>query len=77
MMEALVFKDEIINISLPIKITLKVVEAPPSVKGERAQSGTKTVTLETGAKINVPLFVKTGDIIEINTETGEYARRVE
>ena len=77
MVEALVFKGEIINISLPIKINLKVKEAPPSVKGERAQSGTKTVTLETGAKINVPLFVKTGDIIEINTETGEYVRRIE
>lgn len=75
--EALIFKNEIINIALPIKINLKVAEAPPSLKGERVQSGTKTVTLETGTKINVPLFVKRGDTIEINTETGEYVRRVE
>ena len=73
---ALLFKDEIINISLPIKVRLKVKEAPPGIKGERAQAGTKVVTLETGAKVNVPLFVKEGDIVEINTETGEYTRRV-
>lgn len=75
--EALEFKKQIINISLPIKIQLKVTEAPPGIKGDRAQAGTKTVTLETGAKILVPLFVKEKDIIEINTETGEYVRRIE
>lgn len=74
---ALIFKDKVINISLPIKINLKVTQAPPSVKGERAQSGTKVATLETGAKINVPAFVGPGDIIEVNTETGEYSRRIE
>lgn len=74
--EALIFKNEVINISLPIKINLKVKEAPPSVKGE-SQSGNKSVVLETGAKITVPSFIKTGDVIEINTETREYVRRVE
>lgn len=74
---ALKFKEKIINISLPIKIQLKVIEAPPGVKGERAQPGTKIVTLETGAKISTPLFIKEGDLIEINTETGEYVRRIE
>lgn len=74
---ALTFKDKVINISLPIKINLKVTQAPPSVKGERAQSGTKVAVLETGAKINVPAFVGPGDIIEINTETGEYSKRIE
>jgi len=74
--EGLVFEGKIINISLPIKINLKVIEAPAGVKGNRAQGGTKTITLETGAKINVPLFIKEGDIIEVNTETGEYVRRV-
>ena len=71
------FQDKFINIVLPIKIQLKVTEAPPGIKGDRAQGGTKTVTLETGANINVPLFVEQGDIIEVNTETGEYVRRVE
>lgn len=70
------FQGKIINISLPIKVQLKVIEAPPGIKGNRSQAGTKTVTLETGAKINVPLFVEEGDIIEINTETGEYTRRI-
>lgn len=74
--EALKFKEKIINISLPIKVQLKVIEAPPGIKGGRAQPGTKTVTLETGAKINVPLFIKEGDIIEVNTEEGKYVQRV-
>ncbi|MCP6726662.1 MAG: elongation factor P [Patescibacteria group bacterium] len=75
--EGLVFQDKVINVSLPIKIQLKVTQAPPGVKGDRAQGGTKTVTLETGATINVPLFVDTGDIVEVNTEVGEYTRRIQ
>jgi len=75
--EGLEFKGKIINISLPIKVQLKVVEAPPGIKGDRAQGGTKTVKLETGAEINVPLFIETNDIIEINTEKEEYVKRVE
>lgn len=71
------FNGKIINISPPIKVRLRVKEAPPEVKGDRAQGGTKVVALETGAQINVPLFVETGDTIEINTETGEYVKRVE
>lgn len=71
------FKGKIINVNLPIKIQLKVIEAPPGIKGDRAQAGTKMAVLETGAKINVPLFVEAGDIIEVNTETGEYVRRIE
>lgn len=75
-LEGIIFKDKVVNIILPIKINLKVIEAPPGIKGERAQSGTKPVTLETGTVINVPLFIEIGDIIEINTETGEYVKRV-
>jgi len=70
------FKDKIINIELPVKIDLRVVEAPPALKGNTAQGGTKTVVLETGAKINVPLFVKEGDVIRINTQSGEYIERI-
>ena len=73
--EAIIFEDKVINISLPIKIQLKITEAPPGIQGDRSRSGTKTAVLETGAKINVPLFIKEGDIVEINTETGEYTRR--
>lgn len=75
--EGIIFNNEIINISLPIKIQLKVTQAPPGVKGDSAQPGTKTVVLETGAEINVPLFIEEGDIIEINTEKNEYVRRIE
>ena len=69
-------KEEIINIELPIKADYKVIEAPPNIKGSTADGGRKTVTLEGGLKVNVPLFIQEGDIIRINTETGEYAERV-
>lgn len=75
--EGIVFNEKIINISLPIKIKLKVIQAPPGFKGDSAQSRTKIVTLETKAEINAPLFIEEGDIIEINTERGEYVRRIE
>lgn len=75
--QALVFKEKIINISLPIKVQLKVAEAPPSIKGDTAQGGSKAVTLETGAVVHVPLFIEMNDIVEVNTETEEYIRRVE
>ncbi len=74
---ALKFEDEIINIELPIKVDYKVIEAPPGIKGDTAQGGTKSAVIETGAKVLVPLFVKEGDIIKINTQTGEYVERVE
>jgi len=76
-LDAFYFKDKIVNVTLPIKVQLKVTDAPPGVRGERSQAGTKQVTLETGTIINAPLFVETGDIIEVNTETEEYVRRVE
>lgn len=76
LLEGLAFEGKIINISLPIKVQLKVVEAPPGVVGDRAQGGNKSVKLETGAEINVPLFIKEGDTIEINTETNEYVKRI-
>lgn len=75
--EQIIFKEKVINIILPIKVQLKVVESPPGIKGGRSHPGKKQVTLETEAKINAPLFIKEGDIIEINTETDEYVRRVE
>lgn len=74
---ALKFQDKIINIELPIKIDFKVVEAPPTIRGDTAQGGNKPVTIETGAKILVPLFIEEGDIIRINTQTGEYVERIE
>ena len=66
----------IFSIELPIKADYRVIEAPPSIKGGTAAGGTKMVIIEGGAKINVPLFVNEGDIIRVNTATGEYAERV-
>ncbi len=77
MVETLIFNEKIIGINLPIKINFKVIEAPPGIQGDRAQGGTKTIIIEGGTEINVPLFVKEGDVIEVNTESGEYVRRVE
>jgi elongation factor P len=74
--EANIFNDKIISIKLPVKVELKVVEAPPATKGNTAQGGTKQVKLETGALINTPLFIKEGDVIRINTTTKEYVERV-
>lgn len=76
-MEGISFEEKIINIVAPIKVQLKVKEAPPGVKGDSAQGGTKAVTLESGTEVQVPLFIEEGDVVEINTETGDYVRRVE
>ncbi len=73
---AMMFNDTIIGIKLPIKVDLKVTEAHPAVKGDTAKGGTKQVTLETGAVISAPMFVKEGDILRINTDTGEYTDRL-
>ena len=64
-----------LNIELPVKMTFKVIETPPGVRGNTVSTGGKNATLETGIKINVPLFVNTGDSVILNTETGEYVSR--
>jgi elongation factor P len=69
------FNGNPINIELPIKIKLKVVEAPPGIKGNTVSTGGKVVTLETGLKVSAPLFIKEGDELIINTEKGEYVSR--
>lgn len=74
--EAMVFDEKIFGVKVPIKVDLKVTEAHPAVKGDTAKGGSKIVTLETGATISVPMFVKEGDILRINTETGEYTDRL-
>lgn len=64
-----------INIDLPIKVTLKVISAPPGIKGDTAEGGNKEVELETGLKISVPLFINEGDNIIVDTRNGEYLER--
>ncbi len=71
----IMYEGEILGINLPFKVDLKVVEAPPGIKGDSAGSVTKPVTLETGTVINAPLFIKEGEEIKIDTRTGEYIER--
>lgn len=74
---AVFFNEALLTFSVPIKMDLKVTEAPPGIQGDRALGGTKTVTLETGTVIQAPLFINTDDVIRVNTETGDYVERVE
>lgn len=64
-----------VSVELPPHVELKVTEAPPGVKGDTATGGTKPVKVETGAVINAPLFINEGDIIKIDSRTGEYIER--
>ncbi|HEY9584405.1 MAG TPA: elongation factor P [Candidatus Paceibacterota bacterium] len=75
-LELLTWKDRQVGLKLPIKVELKVTEAPLAVKGDTSKGGTKQITLETGATINAPLFITEGEMIRVNTETGEYVERV-
>ena len=69
------YDEKLIQVRVPVKVELKVVEAPPSVKGNTAQGGVKQVVLETGATVVTPLFIEVGDILRINTESGTYVER--
>jgi elongation factor P len=74
--EALVDGDTIIAVEPPTFVDLEVVSAEPGVRGDTATNVTKPATLETGAVVNVPLFVNPGDKIRIDTRTGQYVSRV-
>lgn len=76
-LDAILFEGKVINVELPVKMEFKVIEAPPAIRGDTAQGGVKQVKIETGASINAPLFINEGDIVRINTESGEYTERVE
>ncbi|MDH3976423.1 MAG: elongation factor P [Deltaproteobacteria bacterium] len=74
--EVLEYNGKVIGIDLPNFVSLKVVETEPGVKGDTATGATKPATVETGAEINVPLFINEGDFLKIDTRTGEYMERV-
>ena len=81
LVEAIIFtndedEEQIIGFKLPIKMELEVVEAPPAIKGNTATGGDKLVTTKTGLKVTAPLFINVGDVIAVNTESGEYTERV-
>jgi len=70
------YNEELVNIELPIKIEYEVKISPPGVRGDTAQGGSKVVICENNLEVVVPLFVKEGDKIIVNTETGEYVSKV-
>ncbi|CAF1793440.1 unnamed protein product [Brassica napus] len=72
----LYWKDKVIDFELPITVQLKIVDVDPGLRGDTAQGGTKPATLETGAVVNVPLFVNVGEDIMVDTRTGTYMSRV-
>ena len=65
-----------ITLEMPPHVMLRVISAPPGVKGDTATGGSKQVTVETGTTINAPLFINEGDLIKVDTRTGEYLERV-
>ncbi len=67
---------EIYSVSLPKTVDLKVVQAPPAEKGNTSSGGTKSVETESGLMVNTPFFIKNGDVIRVNTQSGEYIERV-
>ncbi|ACX51811.1 translation elongation factor P [Ammonifex degensii KC4] len=72
----LLYQGKVLGVELPNTVELKVIETPPGVKGDTAAGGSKPAKLETGTVIQVPLFVEEGDIIQVDTRTGEYLKRV-
>ncbi|HZS87642.1 MAG TPA: elongation factor P [Chloroflexota bacterium] len=74
--ELLTFDDSPLGIELPLNVELRVTYTEPGFKGDTATGGTKPATLETGAVVQVPLFVKTDDVIRVDTRTNSYLERV-
>lgn len=70
------YKNETLNIALPNFIEFKIVHTEPGIKGDTAKSGTKAAQIETGATVQVPLFIDVGDVIKVDTRTGGYVERV-
>lgn len=71
----LFFQGNIIGVDLPSQVELEVVETEPGIKGDTASGGSKPATLETGAVVRVPFFINVGDVIQVNTKTGDYIGR--
>ncbi len=72
----LLYNEKPIGVEVPMFVELKIVKTDPGVRGDTASGGTKPATLETGAVIKVPLYMNEGEIIKVDTRTGEYIERV-
>ncbi len=75
-LNVIVYKGEPINVELPAFIIAPIAQTDPGLKGDTASGATKPATLETGAVIQVPLFIKEGEKVRVDTRTGEYVERV-
>lgn len=71
----MLFEGSPVSVDMPIKIDRKVIEAPPGVRGDTSSNVTKEIVIEGGVKMRAPLFIKEGDIIRVDTRTGEYLER--
>ena len=70
------YNGKAISVELPASVELEVVKAEPGVKGDRVSGATKPVTVQTGLVVQAPLFVDAGDVIKVDTRSGEYLTRV-
>ncbi len=70
------YKGDTLNVSLPTFVQFKIIHTEPGIKGDTSKSGTKPAEIETGATVQVPLFINVGDVIKLDTRTGEYVERV-
>jgi elongation factor P len=77
LVDVMTYEERPMTIKIPVKVDLEVKDAPPAVKGNTVSGGTKLVELVTGAKVDVPLFINTGDIVRVNTDSGLYTERAE
>jgi elongation factor P len=74
--EVLFFGERIIDVTLPPSVVLRITKSEPGVRGDTATNVLKPATLETGAQVQVPLFVNEGEHIRVDTRTGAYVERV-
>ena len=74
-LELLYYEHHPVTIELPVSIDLKITESSPGIRGDTSGKAMKSATVETGLRINVPLFIEEGDIIKVDTRTGEYLGR--
>jgi elongation factor P len=76
MLEILTCRGETVTVELPNSVELRVIQTEPGFKGDRATAGTKPAKLETGATVQVPLFINVGDIVRVDTRSGAYLEKV-
>ncbi len=74
-LQALIYNDQCVGVQLPVAVELKVVQCDPSIKGDSATGRTKPATLETGLVVQVPEYLKEGEVVKVDTRNGEYLSR--